>query len=153
MRDMLHEKWVKMLLAFGLIAVVLFTKYVIARVMSPAVPDAAQEQNGGSSAQDKAADGRYYTRFHFNESNIESWRESEGAFIIQLESSAHTQLYVVTGENFGKPIDLYIGKVLVGRVVVYEPIANGRLMFGADGPMKERIRALLPPAKEIVGAE
>ncbi|MCD8566382.1 MAG: hypothetical protein LRY36_00325 [Alphaproteobacteria bacterium] len=83
-------------------------------------------------------------RFIYNTSNIVSWREADGAVSIQLTEEGQKEFADLTRRNVGKPLETYVGDLLIGSAIVREPIEGGRMFISMDDEKKQEVINLLP---------
>ena len=89
-----------------------------------------------------------YSHYRISNETLFSWREEDYGFSFQLTPRGQKNFTILTSENLNKPIELYVGDVLVSTPIVREVISSGGIALSADKDMKTKLRAVLPQAKE-----
>lgn len=89
-----------------------------------------------------------YAQYKISTENIASWYEVDYGFYIHLTPQGQKEFSSITSENLNKPIELYVGDMLVSTPIVREVISSGNMALSADSDMKTKLRTILPQSRE-----
>lgn len=83
------------------------------------------------------------SRFVLSKESIDDWSEINDGISIRMTEEAGRAFYVLTRNNVNKPLEFYIGDILLSTATVREPIGSGRMTFMLEDGIRAKAISFL----------
>ena len=83
------------------------------------------------------------SRFVLSKESVDDWSEVNDGISIKMTEEAGRAFYVLTRNNVNKPLEFYIGDILLSAATVREPIGDGRMIFMLEGGIRDKAISFL----------